>query len=291
MFDQLLFPTDGSDGASAAFEHVLDVAAAHDATVHVLNVVDTAGDALRRIDAGVVDDLERQGEQLVSETAAAAETRDLDTETVVVRGTPYERIVDYANAEGIDLIAMATHGLRGLERFLLGSTTERVVRRADVPVLTIRPNEDARIEYPYRNVLVPTDGSDCAGEALTAGIEVVTDGDATLHLLSVIDTMALGADVRTEMQMGSLEDSANRIVDDAAELAAGRGVDAPVTAVEYGSSIANTIRSYVDDHGIDLVVVGTHGRTGFGRYLLGSVTEKLVRRSPVPVLTVREPAE
>ena len=297
MFDQLLFPTDGSDGASAAFEHVLDVAAAHDATVHVLNVVDTAGDALRRIDAGVVDDLERQGEQLVSETAAAAETRDLDTETVVVRGTPYERIVDYANAEGIDLIAMATHGLRGLERFLLGSTTERVVRRADVPVLTIRPDEDARIAHPYRNVLLPTDGSDCSAEAVRTGIGVVTGDDAAFHLLSVIDTMALGADVRTEMQMESLEESANQILEDSTAVAADSGVDSPTTAVEYGSSIPNTILtggSIVRPYGRgDLRIVQTLGvdygadlETAMDRIEAAAVRVESVRTDPAPEVFV-----
>ncbi|NHX37740.1 MULTISPECIES: universal stress protein [Halolamina] len=291
MYDKLLFPTDSSEGTSTAFDHALDVAATHDATVHVLNVVDTSGDGRRRGGDDAVAELESEGEQLVSETAAAARERGVDTETAVERGNPYRAIVDYANAEGIDLITMPTHGRRGLERFLLGSTTERVVRRADVPVLTIRPHEETRIEHPYRNVLVPTDGSACAEEALTTGIEMATVDNARLHLLSVIDTMALGADVRTEMQLETIEESANRIVDDAADLATERGIDVPVTAVEFGSSIPNTVLSYVDEHEVDLLVVGTHGRTGFDRYLLGSVTEKLIRTSPVPVLTVREPAE
>ena len=291
MYDQLLFPTDGSEGAATAFEHILDVAAAHDATVHVLSVVDTAADGLRRVSDEAVDELERDAEQLVSETAATAEERGLETVTAVGRGDPYEEIGAYANREGADLIAMPTHGHRGLERFFLGSTTERVVRHADVPVLTIRPDEDARIAHPYRNVLLPTDGSDCSDEAVRTGIGVVTGDDAEFHLLSVIDTMALGADVRTEMQMESLEESANQILEDAAAVAADSGVDSPTTAVEYGSSIPNTILSYIDDHEIDLLVVGTHGRTGFERFLLGSVTEKLIRTSPVPVLTVREPTE
>ncbi len=291
MYDQLLFPTDGSEGASTAFEHVLDLAAAHDATVHILAVVDTGGDGLRRVGEDAVDDLERQSESLVSETAATAEERGVDTVTAVERGYPYREIVDYANAQGVDQIAMPTHGRRGIERFLLGSTTERVVRRADVPVLTIRPDEDARIPYPYRNVLVPTDGSDCSAAAVTAGTEAAIATDAELHLLSVIDTMALGADVRTEMQMESLEQSAESILDEAVDLAADAGVDDPTRTVEYGSSIPNTIRSYVDDHDVDLLVVGTHGRTGFDRYLLGSVAEKLIRISPVPVLTVRAPPE
>lgn len=289
MFDRLLFPTDGSDGASAAFDHVLDIAAAHDATVYVLNVAETTYGGVVEMGGDILDVLEREGEAIVDDAASRARERDVSVVTAVVAGEPDREIVDYANGHGIDLVVVPTHGRRGLGRYLLGSTTERVVRQADVPVLTLRPDEEgSRVRYPYRNVLVPTDGSSCAEDALATGLGLATAEEAGLHVLSVIETAALGADIRSEMQIDSLEGRANRIVDAAAETAADAGVDA-TTAVQFGSSIAKTIRAYVDEHEIDLLVVGTHGRTGFDRYVLGSVTEQLVRTASVPVLTVREP--
>jgi len=286
MFDRLLFPTDGSDGAAAVFDHVLDVAAAHDATVHVLNVADTTRESVTQLQGRVVDTLEQAGAETVREAATRASDRGVPTVTEVLQGEPYRTIVDYAETYDIDLVIMPTHGRRGLERFLLGSTTERVVRRSEVPVLTIRPDEDVTVRYPYRNVLIPTDGSDPANAALDVGLDVAGAADAAVHLLSVVDVTSLGVDVRADIQTATLEESAHEIVDTAAERATADGID-PTTAVEFGGSVPRVVRSYVAANDVDLVVVGTHGRTGFDRYVLGSVAEGLVRTAPVPVLTVR----
>jgi nucleotide-binding universal stress UspA family protein len=289
MFEEILFPTDGSDGAAFAFDHVLDLAARHDATVHVLNVADTTQNGLLEIRGNDVDALEQEGDRIVREAAEQADKQGVDTVTDVVRGEPYREIVDYAERHGLELVVMPTHGRRGLERFLLGSTSERVVRRADVPVLTMRPDDDVTISHPYQNVLVPTDGSNCANQALAIGVDVADAEDATLHLLSVIAVTTLGADARPDIRMEMLEESAHELLDEAAAFADDAGVDVASTTVEYGPSIHQAILTYIDDHDIDLVVVGTHGRTGFDRYVLGSVTEYLVRTSPIPVLTVRPP--
>ena len=290
MFDDLLFPTDGSDAAAAAFEHVLGIAAEHGSTVHVLNVADTNRDSVTRLQGDVVDVLETEGERVAREVADRADERGVDTVVEVVQGSPYRAIVDYADSRDVDLVVMPTHGRGGLERLLLGSTTERVVRRSDVPVLTLRSDGGAP-EYPDRNVLVPTDGSDCAGEALEMGVDVANATGAALHVLSVVDTASLGVDVRTDIQTGEFEESAAAVVEEATALAAEAGVDPVSGAVESGSSVHRMIRSYVEEHDVDLVVLGTHGRTGLDRYVLGSVAEKLVRTSPVPVLTVRGPVD
>ncbi|MFA9418126.1 universal stress protein [Natrinema sp. HArc-T2] len=291
MFDTLLFPVDESDGATDVFEHVLDIATAHDSTVHILNVADTTRDSVTRIRGEVVDALEQEGEQLVRETADRAKQRGVSTVTDVRQGDPYRIIIDYAEANDIDLVAMPTHGRQGLERLLLGSTTERVVRRSDVPVLTMQPDAADERQYPYEDVLVPTDGSDCANQALAMGVDVVNAEETTLHLLSVIALTSLGVDVRSDIQQSILEESATELLDEAAEFAANAGVEPVSKTVEHAPSIPKAILSYINDHNVDLVVVGTHGRTGFDRYMLGSVTESLIRTSPVPVLTVREPVE
>ena len=290
MFDKLLFPTDGSDGAAAVFDHVLALADAHDATVHVVNVADTTRESITTVRGRVVDALEQAGAETVQQAATRASERGVPTVTEVLQGEPYRTIVDYADTYDIDLVVMPTHGRRGLERFLLGSTTERVVRRAEVPVLTIRPDDDVTVRYPYRTVLVPTDGSDPAAAALDVGIDVATVAAAAVHLLSVVDVTSLGVDVRADIQAAALEEGAHDVVDAAAERANAAGIDS-TTAVEFGGSVPAVVRSYITDNDVDLVVVGTHGRTGFDRYVLGSVAEALVRTAPVPVLTVRGPTD
>lgn len=287
MFDEILFPTDGSDGAIAALDHVLAIAKRHGATVHLLNVADTTRDSLVRIEGEVVDVLEQEGTTVVEATAERAREHGVSTLSEVRQGEPYRTIVEYADTRAVDVIVMPTHGRSGLERLLLGSTTERVLRRADQPVLTIRP--DADVEYPYRNVLVPTDGSDCAAAALEMGIDVVTMEEASLEILSVVDVTSLGVDGRSDLQATILEESAEEIVEEATATAEAAGLTSVTGTVKHGSSIHRTVLSYLEEHDVDLVVVGTHGRTGFDRYLLGSVTEALIRTAPVPVLTVRNP--
>jgi nucleotide-binding universal stress UspA family protein len=143
MYDEILVPTDGSPAATAAIDHAIDLAHNYGGRVHALYVVDAGSFA--SIDAGsemVVDALEQEGERAVADVAERAEAAGIDSETHVVSGTAYRSILDYIDAEDIDIVVMGTHGRRGVERFLLGSVTERVVRSADVPVLTVRSEDE-----------------------------------------------------------------------------------------------------------------------------------------------------
>lgn len=289
MFDELLFPTDGSDGAAAGLEFALDVAAARDATLHLLSVANTTRGALEA--TGGDETLAERAQEAVDDAAERARERGVEVVESVERGSPHRVICERAQTTGVDVVVMPTRGRRGLERFLLGSTTERVVRRCEVPVLTVRPDDGVAAAYPFENVAVGVDGSDCSRAALDVGVAVADQAGAGLHLLSVVDVAALGPDVRQEALKEGLEDEARSAVDDAAARASEAGVDPAAEVVEFGTSVQGAIRTYVADHEVDLVVVGTHGRTGFDRYVLGSVAEFLVRTSPVPVLTVRAPEQ
>ncbi|GAA0209415.1 universal stress protein [Halobaculum roseum] len=143
MYDDILVPTDGSPAADAAVEHAVTLADRFDATVHALYVVDAT--AYSAIEAGtdvVAEALETEGEDAVGRIAAAADDADLPVIESVISGTAYRSILDYADEHGIDMIVMGTHGRRGLDRYLLGSVTERVVRSANQPVLTVRHEGD-----------------------------------------------------------------------------------------------------------------------------------------------------
>jgi nucleotide-binding universal stress UspA family protein len=143
MFDRILFPTDGGAGAEQALEYALGLADRHDATLVALFVADTRRDSVTLVETGVVDALVAVGEEAVAGVADRAAGRGVAVETVVEQGTPWQTVVDCADREGADLIVMATHGRRGVERYLLGSVTEKVVRTAEMPVLTVRIDEEA----------------------------------------------------------------------------------------------------------------------------------------------------
>ncbi|SDX84325.1 universal stress protein [Halobellus clavatus] len=135
MYEMILVPTDGSDQAAAALDHAVELARTADATVHLLYVADTNRDSVTTLGGQVVDALEAEGEQILeTATDRVGGVRIVDS---VETGDPVETILDYADSVDADVVVMGTHGRRGLDRYLLGSTTERVVRHSQRPVLTI----------------------------------------------------------------------------------------------------------------------------------------------------------
>jgi nucleotide-binding universal stress UspA family protein len=138
----------------------------------------------------------------------------------------------------------------------------------------------------YDRILVPTDGSAATESATDHAIGLARQYGATLHALYVVDVAAYSSlEVGADVVADELRSEGETAVDAVVERAADAGVEAE-TAVETGV-VHRRVVDYVADNGIDLVVMGTHGRTGVGRFLLGSVAEKVVRTAEAPVLTVR----
>ena len=144
MYERILVPTDGSSGVDRAVEHAVDLARTYGAELHVLNVVNIASLSTEVNSEAVIEDLEDQGRELTSEIAErAADAGVEDVTSEVIHGIPHETILEYADEEDVDLVVMGTHGRTGLEHYLLGSVTEKVVRTSDVPVLTVRAPEES----------------------------------------------------------------------------------------------------------------------------------------------------
>jgi len=282
MFEKILVPTDGSDCAEAAIGYAEDLAAHYGATVHVLCVVDS-----RTLDSAPhLERVKDESREMVESVCDDLAGTNIVVEDAVRTGIPHQEILQYATKQEIDLIAMGTHGRTGVERYLLGSITEKIVRLSDIPVLTVRAETDGTVTYPYSDILIPTDGSEQAAAAIDVGVDIASNYDARLHALSVVEPIAMGVDFQSADVFELLEEAAQSAVGGVENKATQASISAVETAVEYGHPYSE-IHSYVDENDIDLIVMGTHGRSGLERYLLGSVTEKIVRTSPVPVLTVR----
>jgi len=144
MYDRLLVPFDGSEHATAALEHALELAADHDATIHVLYVIDTTTNPLVVSKDDVRAGLREVGEEAAGQAFAAAEEladeRGADLATELREGKPAAQIIESVTDLDADLVVMGTHGHEGLSR-LLGSVTQRVVRESPVPVLTLQRDE------------------------------------------------------------------------------------------------------------------------------------------------------
>lgn len=145
MYDRIVVPTDGSAGTRRAIEHALELAEAHGATVHAIYVVNTASYASLPMEAsweGLDEMLREDAEAALADVERLAEEVGVPVDTAVLDGSPSREIVRFAERIDGDLIAMGTHGRGGIDRLLLGSVAERVVRSASMPVLTVRVGHD-----------------------------------------------------------------------------------------------------------------------------------------------------
>jgi nucleotide-binding universal stress UspA family protein len=289
MYDRILVPTDGSPAAATAVDGALDLASRFDASVHCIHVVQrdefptaVAGDASA--------ELARQGETVLEAVADRATETGVDVTTQVIEttGPTHREIVDYAIDHAADLVVMGTQGRTGLDRLLVGSVTERTLRRSPMPVLTV--HEDTPVRGDPETVLVPTDGSATANAAADHAIRLAATTGASVHVVHVVDLTAAHGEYESRDIFDALEASGRRAVDSVVHRARETDVSSVEASVMSGTP-ARGILDYATDRDIDLVVMGTQGRSGLERYLLGSVTEKVVRLADTPILSVAPPEE
>jgi nucleotide-binding universal stress UspA family protein len=145
MYDRILLPTDGSDAMAGVVDHAAGLAAHHGATLHALYVANTTSLSDLPADAGwenVTEALHSEGESAVTAVERRAGDHSVPVESEVREGAPAKEILGYAEEENCDIVVMGTHGRTGVDRLLLGSVAERIVRSSTVPVLTIRVTEE-----------------------------------------------------------------------------------------------------------------------------------------------------
>jgi nucleotide-binding universal stress UspA family protein len=290
---RILFPTDLSAHAMAAWPYAAGLAREGGAELHLLHVVapppiGANSDGAVLWPSVLVKELLAEAQAVV--TAAAARTRALGvlTQAHTTFGEAASEIVAYAATQRIGLIVMATTGRTGAAHLLLGSVAEQVVRHATCPVLTVR-HDRAAAPPPLlshalprlRRILVPLDGSRLAEAVLPHIVQLSKRHGAELRLLRVAHAHALrDADLATA-QLRVVQEAEAYLAGVAHRLAV-KGVSAS-PAVRYGG----TLEEILDDLWVnrpDLVAMSTHGRTWLTHLLLGSVAEQVLRASPVPVL-------
>jgi nucleotide-binding universal stress UspA family protein len=145
MYDDILLATDGSEGTTTAIEHAGQLASTYGSTVHVLSVVDTRN-RFESPTSGIAPDAwneaERERAEEATEAAVQALPEGVTVERVRREGVPQTEILEYATEADVDVIVMGTHGRTGLDHYLIGSVTEKVVRRSPVPVLTVKLEDE-----------------------------------------------------------------------------------------------------------------------------------------------------
>ena len=203
----------------------------------------------------------------------------------------YEEIVSFAEEKEIDLIVIGTHGRSGLSHLLLGSVTEKVVRYAPCPVLTIGKEAVKRpVPEEVKNILVPVDFSTYSAEALKYAVAVGETFSSRLHLLYVVEEpvypafYASGVSSILEI-MSNLPSRAKRAM--TRFLKDNAPTELKVVKEVREGKPESEILDYAEEKNIDLIVMATHGLSGLDRFILGSTTERVIRKAVCPVLSVK----
>ena len=313
MYERILVPLDGSDLALQALPYARTVFGATGAEVELLSVIEPieslakgrlrdsvavgAGGRPRRASTDNVVRLLnlRRNEAMKTLEATAESLGGTGRVRCIVReGDPAQAIIEEADERPNTLIAMATHGRSGIGRWLLGSVTDKVARHAKHPTLVVRAREDTRSAPPLlRKVLLPLDGSSTAEAAIPHGVEIAKTLGLGITLLHATSRLS-PAEVYTEYIVyddwfTQVQTDARSYLGGIAQRIRGQGVEDVNEHVMVGNA-GSLILDAADDA---LVVMATHGRSGVGRWLLGSVTDRVVRHSSGPVLVVRpgDPAQ
>jgi len=286
MYANVLVPVDGSPGERRAVASALSLASTADATIHALSVVEPADDLA---DLGETDreairrSTEARGREATADVMALAEDAGVEVVRHVREGRPHREIVAYAEEAGVDLIVMGTRGELDAADARLGSTTERTLALAEVPVLAVPPDADAEPTTPeIDRIVVPIDGSDAAERAAENALDLAAVLGADVDAIYVIDRTVYDLEDAPRSIVGLLREGGEASLAAVAEAADERGVG--LTARTLRGVPEAEILAYADGVDADLLAMGTRGRGGVGDRLLGSTTVRVIRRGSRPVL-------
>jgi nucleotide-binding universal stress UspA family protein len=296
MYTRLLIPLDGSKTAEAVLPYGRTLAGTLKISVELLGVVD-----IGELAAHVSNNSTRCFETIIGESFRSNEEYlkriaktfpGEEAKWTVEKGKPEDVIVEKAGSDET-LTAMATHGRSGINRLLLGSVAEKVLRGSPHPLLLIRASEEAKTEgeATLKSVIVPLDGSELAENVLPPVVELAKALKLEVVLLRAYQIpinagMANYYVVKYEEIRATLRDEARSHLESTVGELKRKGIEKVSFALAEGSGADEIVvlgRRTPDK----LIAMCTHGRSGVKRWMLGSVTEKVVRTSGDPVLIIR----
>jgi nucleotide-binding universal stress UspA family protein len=298
----ILVLLDGSSVAEQALPVAAELARRTGAALRLVHVhTPIAADPIHVEGLPVIDEhmrsLGRQHEQAYLEQVRGRLRSGVAASAALLDGPVATAVAAFASANTATHIVMTTHGRGGLARAWLGSVADALVRVSQVPVLLVRP-ESGSVPGAFRRILVPLDGSAVAGTILEhAGALARLDTDSEVILLAVVQpidsamwipdmgfaTSVVGDDVTAE-----LERHARAYLNGVSRRLEASGVRVR-TRVQVATAVSLAILDVARDEQADIIALTTHGRSGIRRLALGSVADKVVRGSHVPILLFRPP--
>jgi nucleotide-binding universal stress UspA family protein len=303
-FQKILCPVYFDETSPAALEYARHFARQDNGTIYLLHAVPTDEvHLLRKVyrasNYGGAD--VNRAEQVIREqlgSLAQEHLQGVRYEVVTVqRSDSAKAILETEENIAADLVVMATHGRTGIAHLILGSVAEKVVRESKRPVFTTRRSEALSGAKPFQKILVPVDIADPTNASLACARQIAEQSGGVVHPLHIVptdETELLLHDVY-EARQDKTSHQVNAVV---AEKVARRKLadiaEKHLTGLRYEPLLhvsgdpSKTILDVEREIGADLIVMTTHGVSGFFHLLLGSITEKMIREANCPVLAFRQ---
>ena len=297
MYKKLFVPLDGSRTSEKVLPFARVLASMLRLPVELLEVVDVsaisahvASDKARYLDALIAEGERESREHLKGVTTEFPGSK---VSCIVERGKPAEVIIDRAAADKGTLIAMATHGRSGVSRWVMGSVAEKVLRGSESTMFVVRADEEAHGEGTamIKSVMVPLDGSELAESVLPTVVEIAKSLSLEVVLYRAYE-LAASAYYGSEDYLPNYDEMLLNLKKEVEEYLANKSASLKTAGLERVSWIAaagdgaDEIVRYSREHPDALIAMCTHGRSGVRRWVLGSVTERVVRHAGDPVLVV-----
>ncbi|HBH23227.1 MAG TPA: hypothetical protein DDY13_07365 [Cytophagales bacterium] len=274
---KILVPTDYSELADYAF-NLASLVSENDSTeIHSLKVVEAPGETLFDKEGNLLDCTEYDVKPLKEEAKKAEEQMEAwlgnkpgNPHGIVQIGHLTDNILKYVEKHDIDLVVMGTHGATGFKELISGSHTERIVRNAEAPVLTLKCD---RSQMKVRNILLPSNFTEHKKQNLQMVKKLQQNTGAAIHLLKVNTErdFCTNHEAMEEMKQFARDHELNNVTYN----------------IYCDKSVEDGIVHYAQENAIDIVAIGTHGRKGISHWLRGSITEDIVNHVYMPILTYK----
>ncbi|MGH2498392.1 MAG: universal stress protein [Ktedonobacteraceae bacterium] len=320
MFQRILVPLDGSTRAEQALPIAARLAHASNGTIVFLRVVNFPNQFVPHValeptaTQAVIDTQLEEAKNYLDHLARSNDLVNIHTETAVMVGQPAVNILSVVETRNIDLVVLCSHGYTGMTRWALGSVAEKVAHHCSVPVLLQRGEKPLLAGLPPHGrstlrALIPLDGSVLALTAIAPAAQLVTaasaPGGGALHLTQVVVMPGRGDVSQTERE-AILQQAKQNLSATVEEMRAGLitapGIDHKLSvtwSVTIGDDIATGIARMAESgeaiegggvfEGCDMIVMATHGYSGLQHWAVGSITERVLHATRLPLLIVRPP--
>ena len=280
---KILCPVDFFPASDAAVKYAAGLAANYDATLHLVHVVGPVAPMAYEYMTNaseIIGSIEDSAAEEMNKRVTKLKVMGISSETEIRLGDVFDEIKLTIEEVKPDLIVMGTHGRCGVERWFMGSTTEKLLRHSPVPLVTITAAGE-NLSAPPRKIMVTTDFSDGTPDALAYAFSVAQENESKVTLLHVVPDIA--TDLPGKYRSTLIDGVRNRLEDMVPDEA--RQWCDIVTRVETGVPY-RIIKRVLEDERIDLLVMNIHGKGMFDRALLGSTAERVVRMAGCPVMLV-----